>query len=41
MTTLIYSVNDMLDHSRGGMDAILEFAKTCSAETFAALMLED
>ena len=41
VTTLIYSVNDTLDHSRGGMDAILEFAKTSSAETFAALMLED
>ena len=40
VTTLIYSVNDTLDHSRGGMDALVEFAKTSNAETFAALMLE-
>ncbi len=41
VTTLIYSVNDMLDHSRGGMDAIIDFAKTCDSKTFAELMLED
>lgn len=41
VANLMCAVNDLLDHSRGGMDAIVEFAKTCSAETFAALMLDD
>ncbi len=41
VTTLIYSVNDMLDHSRGGMDAIVGFVESCDDKTFAALMLED
>lgn len=40
IVTLIYSVNDMLDHSRGGMDAIITFAKTCDAKGFVRLMLE-
>lgn len=41
VTTLIYSVNDMLDHSRGGMDEIIEFATNCDAKNFAACILED
>lgn len=41
VTTLIYSVNDMLDHSRGGMDAIVGFVESVSNKNFAALMLED
>ncbi len=40
MAALIISVNDMLDHSHGGMDAIINFAKTSDAENFAAIMLE-
>lgn len=40
MAALIISVNDMLDHSHGGMDAIIHFAKTCDDENFAANMLE-
>ena len=37
--TLIYSVNDMLDHSRGGMEEIINFAKTCNTENFMIQML--
>lgn len=36
---IIYSVNDMLDHSQGGMDAIINFAKTCNSENFVIQML--
>ena len=36
---IIYSVNDMLDHSQGGMDAIINFAKNCNAENFSVQML--
>lgn len=39
ITTVIYSVNDMLDHSCGGMEEIINFAKNCGAENFSALML--
>ena len=37
---IIYSVNDMLDHSCGGMQEIINFSKNCSAENFAEQMLE-
>lgn len=40
MAALIISVNDMLDHSHGGMDAIINFSKDCDEENFAATMLE-
>ena len=40
MATLIISVNDMLDHSHGGMDALIDFAKSCDDKIFAATMLE-
>lgn len=36
---VIYSVNDMLDHSQGGMDAVINFAKSCNAENFVVQML--
>ncbi len=36
---IIYSVNDMLDHSQGGMDAIIDFAHSCNAENFMVQML--
>ena len=36
---IIYSVNDMLDHSCGGMQEILNFSKNCTAENFAEQML--
>ena len=39
ITTLIYSVNDMLDHSRGGMQEIINFAQSCNAENFVLKML--
>ena len=39
LTTLIYSVNDTLDHSQGGMDAIINFAASCNAENFMVQML--
>jgi len=38
MAALIISVNDMLDHSHGGMDAIIDFAKSCDEKIFAATM---
>ena len=40
MATLIISVNDMLDHSHGGMDALIDFAKSCDDKIFTATMLE-
>ncbi|MBQ7629434.1 MAG: flagellin lysine-N-methylase [Selenomonadaceae bacterium] len=40
MSNLIVSVNDMLDHSHGGMDAIIDFAKSCDEKTFASTMLD-
>lgn len=36
---VIYSVNDMLDHSQGGMDAVINFAKSCNAADFMLQML--
>ena len=36
---IIYSVNDTLDHSQGGMDAIINFAKSCNSENFMIQML--
>lgn len=39
ITRLIYSVNDTLDHSQGGMDAIINFAESCNAENFVVQML--
>lgn len=39
LTKLIYSVNDTLDHSQGGMDAIINFANNCNAENFIVQML--
>ena len=36
---IIYSVNDTLDHSQGGMDAIINFAASCNAENFMVQML--
>ena len=40
MAELIISVNDMLDHSHGGMDAIIDFVKSCDDKIFATTMLE-
>ena len=40
MANLILSVNDMLDHSHGGMDALIDFVKSCDDKTFAAIILE-
>ena len=39
ITKIIYSVNDMLDHSQGGMEEIINFAKSCNAEDFMIKML--
>ena len=36
---VIYSVNDMLDHSQGGMEEIVNFAKGCNAADFVIKML--
>lgn len=36
---IIYSVNDMLDHSQGGMQEIVNFANSCNAENFMIKML--
>ena len=36
---LICAVNDKIDHSKGGMDAIKNFVVNCD-ENFSALMLE-
>lgn len=41
LTDLIVSVNDMLDHSHGGMDAIINFVKSCDEKKFASTMLEN
>ena len=38
---LLCALNDKLDHSRGGMTAIKNFAELHDAEIFAALMLDD
>ena len=40
MANLILSVNDMLDHSHGGMDALIDFVKNCDDKTFASTILE-
>ena len=40
LVDLIVSVNDMLDHSHGGMDAIINFVKSCDEKIFASTMLE-
>ena len=40
MIDLICAVNDILDHSKGGMSAIVNFALSCEEENFSALMLE-
>ena len=40
MATLIISVNDTLDHNHGGMDAIINFVKSCDEKIFASTMLE-
>ena len=40
MAGLIISVNDMLDHNREGMTAIINFVKSCDEKFFAATMLE-
>ena len=37
---LIVSVNDMIDHTHGSMEAIINFAKSCDDEIFAATMLD-
>ncbi len=36
---LIYSVNDMIDHSQGGMEAIIDFSRNCDAKNFMIKML--
>ena len=41
MVTLIISVNDTLDHNRGGMDALIDFASSCDEKKFAVTMLEN
>ena len=38
---LVCAVNDKLDHSKGGMSAIVNFALSCEEEIFSALMLEE
>lgn len=40
LAVMIYSVNDMLDHSRGGMDDIVNFADVCDVGDFVSLMIE-
>lgn len=37
---LICAVNDKIDHSKGGMDAIKNFVINCDEKIFSALMLE-
>ncbi len=37
---LVCAVNDTLDHSKGGMDAIKNFARNCDDKNFSALMIE-
>lgn len=41
MATLIIHVNDMLDHNRGGMNALIDFANSCDEKNFAVTMLEN
>ncbi len=41
LINLICAVSDMLDHSKGGMDAIKNFALRCDDKNFSDLMLED
>lgn len=41
MAALIISVNDMLDHSHGGMDALIDFAQSCDDEIFVSTILEN
>jgi len=38
---LLCSLNDKLDHSRGGMTAIKTFAELHDAEIFSALMIDN
>lgn len=38
---LIVSVNDMIDHTHGSMETIIDFAKSCDDENFTSTMLED
>ena len=40
MAVLIISVNDMLDHSHGGMDVLIDFAESCDEKTFSSTILE-
>ena len=40
MANLILSVNDMLHHSHGGMDALIDFVKNCDAKTFSSTIME-
>ena len=40
LINLICAVNDKLDHSKGGMDAIINFAESCDEKIFSALMIE-
>ena len=37
----ICAVNDKIDHSKGGMDAIKKFVKICDEKTFSETMLEE
>lgn len=41
LINFVCAVNDKLDHSKGGMDAIINFAKSSDDENFSALMIED
>lgn len=40
LINLIGAVSDKLDHSKGGMDAIINFARSSTDEIFSALMIE-
>jgi len=40
LINLVCAVNDKLDHSKGGMDAIINFARSSDDEIFSALMIE-
>lgn len=40
MAGIIISVNDMLDHNREGMTAIVNFVKSCDEKNFTSTMLE-
>lgn len=41
LVEFICAVNDKIDHSKGGMDAIKNFAESCEEKNFTALMLEE